>query len=269
MERDTNFGKYKSIKILASGAFGEAHLVECDNSMFVLKVQHCPDEQRRNEAQKEVLALAKIPAHENVLDIEDSFFRGDDFCIVVEFCSGGTVEKFIDNVTPLDEIQRIIYESGKGLSTIHAHSYVHRDIKPDNIFVRGGKAKQIVIGDMGLARKVESGNVYANTFGHSLYMAPESIKKRQCAAGDIWALGCVAFCLISQKTMEMREKEEPDFVAFGLLEQDEIDEQVDTLVEQIPSLEGHVIEKALRQMLMRSLKKRISAEGLVELLAPS
>jgi hypothetical protein len=87
------------------------------------------------------------------------------------------------------------------LAAVHARGVVHRDLKPQNIFLPGGDLRAVKLVDFGIARWDEA--MYAMTrtgtiVGTPGYMAPEQARGERDldARVDVFALGCVVFeCL--------------------------------------------------------------------------
>ena len=87
----------------------------------------------------------------------------------------------------------------------HAIGYVHRDLRPRNIYlaVRRGKANFVKLLDFGLAKLVESDAQAASTslgmtFGDPRYMSPEQARgDRIDRRADIYQLGCVAYEILT------------------------------------------------------------------------
>ena len=81
-----------------------------------------------------------------------------------------------------------------GLTQLRRRGIMHRDLKPDNIFI--DEMGKFVIGDFGLVMIDEGGDISkmeSNEFtGTDAYMAPEQLKglTYTCAV-DVWQLGCV------------------------------------------------------------------------------
>lgn len=93
------------------------------------------------------------------------------------------------------EAASILLQITKGL--IEVGELVHRDLKPDNVLFHEAKWK---IADFGIARFVEDATA-SNTLKDRLsewYAAPEQWRmERSTHATDVYALGCVAFCLLT------------------------------------------------------------------------
>lgn len=73
---------------------------------------------------------------------------------------------------------------------MHSKNILHRDLKPDNIFL--GENNVIKLGDFGISKCLSLEDSRTNTFcGTPYYMAPEVVKfERYNHKSDIWALGC-------------------------------------------------------------------------------
>jgi serine/threonine protein kinase len=105
----------------------------------------------------------------------------------------------------LGESLAVARRVAEALSSLHARSVVHRDVKPANIMLEGSHPARALLLDLGIARSSQpsatsltGANLVLGTVG---YMAPE-----QALAGstidvrvDGFALGCVLFeCLAGQ-----------------------------------------------------------------------
>ncbi len=102
----------------------------------------------------------------------------------------------------VEETLGLVRRIAEGLAVVHRAGLVHRDIKPDNVFLPSGMLISAKIVDFGLARPPRSQILTAQGIlvGTPGYMAPEQIKgESPTPAVDIFALGCVAYhCLTGQ-----------------------------------------------------------------------
>lgn len=88
-------------------------------------------------------------------------FYSVNIMLQMEYCSGESLEKFLrkrnQSADKLDRRQSLLIfaQIMKGIETVHSCNVVHRDLKPDNIFIHIDEKKNSIvakIGDFGLAR---------------------------------------------------------------------------------------------------------------------
>lgn len=102
---------------------------------------------------------------------------------------------------PIDEAIALVSRAAHALAEVHARGIVHRDVKPSNVFLRGGSVMSPVLLDFGVARRAEARTVLTltgNLLGTPQYMAPEQVQGARDLGprSDVFALGCVLFeCL--------------------------------------------------------------------------
>lgn len=94
---------------------------------------------------------------------------------------------------------RLVRQLTTGLDILFERSLIHRDIKPQNIMLKGSSFDdyQVKIGDFGLSRRLPL-PVYETTqsVGTPLYMAPEIPERKPFKIDvDVWALGCLVYSL--------------------------------------------------------------------------
>ncbi|KFE70161.1 serine/threonine-protein kinase PknK [Hyalangium minutum] len=101
----------------------------------------------------------------------------------------------------LSETLGLLRRVAEVLAITHARGIIHRDIKPSNLFLRGGRAEDVVLLDFGLARVSAASQALtgsAMVVGTPGYMAPEqaSSNPELTPGADIFSLGCVLYeCL--------------------------------------------------------------------------
>ena len=168
-----------------------------------------------DELLKEAKILSTIN-NENVVKFVESFIENDTFNIVMEYCEGSDLKKYIEEHkqknTKIDEkqIYQFIRDICNGLIDIHSQKLIHRDLKPANIFLT--KNLKVKIGDFGIAKQLTTYNEYAKTqCGTMLYMAPEIINgEKYNYKVDSWSLGCIiyelctlSFCFMSKSLIQL------------------------------------------------------------------
>ena len=96
-----------------------------------------------------------------------------------------------------DELLRAFLQSCRGLQALHERSLVHFDIKPANVFLKGGVAR---LGDYGLSKLVtHSRGSLSMGRGTPYYMAPEMLKRRGDARSDIYSMGVMLYEILCGK----------------------------------------------------------------------
>ncbi|WP_437971992.1 protein kinase [Sorangium sp. So ce260] len=103
---------------------------------------------------------------------------------------------------PLGEVARIVAQTAKALGQAHRLGIVHRDIKPDNLFLTEVDGETFVkVLDFGIAKRARDMRVTStgNVVGTPLYMSPEQLisPKDLDFRADLWALGVVAYHAIT------------------------------------------------------------------------
>ena len=96
-----------------------------------------------------------------------------------------------------DELLRAFLQSCRGLHALHERSLVHFDIKPANVFLKGGVAR---LGDYGLSKLVtHSRGSLSMGRGTPYYMAPEMLQRRGDVRSDIYSLGVMLYEILCGK----------------------------------------------------------------------
>jgi eukaryotic-like serine/threonine-protein kinase len=153
LERGACFGRFVVLHLVGRGAMGEVYAAydpQLDRKIALKQLNPSPDEPlARARLINEARAAARV-SHPNVVTVYDAFDHGDAPFIAMEFVEGQTLTAWLEK-TNGDWSQRlaVMLEAGRGLAAAHASGLIHRDFKPDNVFVGGGRVK---VGDFGLAR---------------------------------------------------------------------------------------------------------------------
>lgn len=102
----------------------------------------------------EAQLLAKV-AHPNVVTIHDAGRVGEQLYLAMELTARGTLRDLMRKPQQWQQMVRTFIEVGKGLAAVHQVGVVHRDFKPENVFI--DSHGQPRVGDFGLAAELRSG----------------------------------------------------------------------------------------------------------------
>ncbi len=176
--------------------------------------------QQRAELRGRLLREAHAAAavrHPNVVEILDVFeLDADTPVIVMTLLEGETLGQRLarEQPLPLPEAASILLPAISAIGTAHARGVVHRDLKPDNIYLsRGPEGTSVKVLDFGIAKLQDSERVprdvvatqTGSTLGTPSYMAPEQASGERDVdhRTDIWALGVIAYeCLSGMRPIE-------------------------------------------------------------------
>src|SRR6185295_17813524 len=173
----------------------------------VLHTELSRDDLAVERFRREATTVAEID-NEHIVEIHD-FGRTPDgrLYLAMELLEGETLDAVLarDKQLSIERAADILIQLGEALMEAHAIGYVHRDLRPRNIYlsVRRGKANFIKLLDFGLAKLVEAEGQAASTslgmtFGDPRYMSPEQARgDRIDRRADIYQLGCVAYEMLT------------------------------------------------------------------------
>ena len=144
--------------------------------------------------------------HENIVNVREVVVGRDieDVFIVMDFVAHDFKtlldENLLDDAFTVSEVKTLMQQLFRGISYLHEHWLVHRDIKTTNLlFSHEGQVK---IADFGLARKY--GEPQMTPLVVTLwYRSPELLlgEPKYTTAVDIWSLGCIMAELILKKPL--------------------------------------------------------------------
>nr|XP_043617947.1 mitogen-activated protein kinase kinase kinase YODA-like [Erigeron canadensis] len=199
--------RWKKGKLLGRGSFGHVYVGFNSDSgeMCAMKeVTLFSDDAKSKECAKqlgqEVSLLSRL-SHPNIVQYYGSEMVDDKLYIYLEYVSGGSIYKLLQEYGQLGELAIRSYTRQilSGLAYLHAKNTIHRDIKGANILVDpNGRIK---VADFGMAKHV-TGPACALSFkGSPYWMAPEIIKNTTGSnlAVDIWSLGCTVLEMATTK----------------------------------------------------------------------
>ena len=205
-------GSYKIIKLLGAGGMGlvfeaEDTLLRRQVALKVMKPEIAIKADHRQRFLQEARSGAAIP-HDNIATVFQVGIENNVPYLAMQFLQGESLGSKLhrDGKIPVDESLRIIREVALGIAAAHETNLIHRDIKPDNIWLesdgQGRPWKRVKILDFGLATAIsgteEDSNESGMIMGTPHYMAPEQARglplDSRC---DLFSMGCVLYQMIS------------------------------------------------------------------------
>jgi len=210
-------GKYELQTRLARGAFGVVYTardpsLERTVAIKVLRATHLASHEIVQRFLQEARATARI-AHPGIVTIHDCGMvetrRGSTAFIAMELLSGQSLTSRLARTGRLApaEACEVARQVASALEAAHHVDVLHRDLKPDNIFLVPDPAmpsgERVKVLDFGLAKLGAGGHTQLQTvFGTPRYMSPEQSRSATQIdhRSDIYSLGCVLFELVTGRT---------------------------------------------------------------------
>ena len=207
-------GPYEIVAPIGAGGMGEVFRARDarlgrDVAIKVLPHAVATRTDRLRRFEQEARATAAL-SHPNVVAVYDVHVEGETPYVVSELLEGETLREALQRgpLSPRRAIE-IAVQVASGLAAAHQKGIVHRDVKPENIFLTAdGRAKVL---DFGLARVVEAdtdavltrvgddpATVPGTVLGTVGYMAPEQVRGEVVdARADVFALGTVCYEMLA------------------------------------------------------------------------
>lgn len=200
----------KRHRILGKGSFGCATLYEevhTPGSFVVVKdvnMQTMKKEDEMKALELEVAILRRSCGHPNIVQFLDYYHDGEFMVyIVMEYCASGDLAQLEEQLQhrashqPESFVVSVLIQMLAGLYYLHVEQQtLHRDIKPQNIFLCSDGSLRI--GDFGVSTVLDQfGGVAKATCGSPLYMAPELYEEKAYdGRADLWSLGVTMYELM-------------------------------------------------------------------------
>jgi serine/threonine-protein kinase len=196
------------LHLVGEGAMGCVWVAEhlgLDTKVAVKFISHTRPKDRPAlvaRFEREAKAAARIKSPHVVQVFDHGVMEGDTPYFVMELLDGETLGGRLRRAGAMSigEVEQVVVQVCRALSKAHELGIVHRDIKPDNIFlVKGHDELLVKVVDFGIAKHVEqAGDTMTQTgalLGTPLYMSPERIKSARDAdlSADLWGIAVVAY----------------------------------------------------------------------------
>ena len=203
-------GRYQIWRTVADGGMGRVYqaIDNKENRSVALKILHSDvamDSVAVARFKREFECSAALP-HDYIVEVL-AFEKTEDgsFALVMEYLEGEELRMLLkrEKVLSPERLVRMLSQTAIGLSAAHDRKVVHRDLKPDNIFLCGAtEGDRSKILDFGSVRDNSAGakklTVMGTTIGSPYYMAPEQAQALPSLdhRADVWSMAAIAYeCL--------------------------------------------------------------------------
>jgi Tol biopolymer transport system component len=213
----TRLGHYEVVTPIGAGGMGEVYRARDtklgrDVALKVLPERVAESPELRERFEREARAVASL-SHPGILAIHDFGTEGETTYAVMELLEGETLrDRLASGPFPSRRAVEVALPLARALAAAHDKGLVHRDVKPENVFLtRDGQVKIL---DFGLARQAPGlltnsaddsvsptmapGTEPGTVLGTVGYMSPEQVKGLEAdARSDIFSFGAVLYEMLT------------------------------------------------------------------------
>jgi serine/threonine protein kinase len=200
--------RYEIRRVVADGGMGRVYegIDRQTDSRIAVKILHeqvAEDEVALERFKREYEISAMLP-HEHIVRVLE--FQHDAeramWLLVMEFLDGEELRYVLkrERVLPPERVVRMLSQVAIGLDQAHARGFIHRDLKPDNLFLCGTRdGDDVKVLDFGSVKDRRENKrkltVLGTTIGSPYYMSPEQAQGLETidARADVFALAAVTY----------------------------------------------------------------------------
>eukprot|EP00586_Coscinodiscus_wailesii_P012760 CAMPEP_0172520576 /NCGR_PEP_ID=MMETSP1066-20121228/292086_1 /TAXON_ID=671091 /ORGANISM="Coscinodiscus wailesii, Strain CCMP2513" /LENGTH=637 /DNA_ID=CAMNT_0013303363 /DNA_START=32 /DNA_END=1945 /DNA_ORIENTATION=- len=195
-------------RILGTGASGTVRLVRHRETGAYYAVK-CIDLSRIEENglkrfREEIYIMCQID-HPNIIRLEEVYESSECIYLVMEVCCGGELFDCLDDQPDChyteEQTQVIVKQMLAALQYLHSKGIIHRDLKLENfLFCTDGDDLKLKLIDFGLSKFIKVGELSDELVGTPYTVSPELLRRQYDERCDVWAIGVIAYLLLSGDT---------------------------------------------------------------------
>lgn len=187
---------YNIVKQIGKGTFSAIYHVTYQNRDYAMKKVNLTG--ITNNQKKYILSELKIISEHKsdyIIKFYDAFVKNDNLCIIMEYCSKGTLESYLKRNCNLknDKIWKYFSQLCGSVLYLHNNNIIHRDLKTANILIDSQDNIKLI--DFGVSKILNNYMKFTRSFVGTTYcMSPELLKNSfYDHKTDIWGLGIILY----------------------------------------------------------------------------
>lgn len=217
---DTLGGRYRITRVLGRGATGvvyeASHLVVGKRVAVKCLFPHMAVQPIQVQRLFREARIAASVEHPNVVQVFDGGRDGDNFYLAMELLEGRTLSDMLveGGSLPVKIMVEVFMQIMSGVAAVHDEGVVHRDLKPDNVFMVMRHDDPMALGipkvlDFGVSKLKERGSGKKSNrltatgmlMGTPYYMAPEQVADTSSVdrRADVYSLGVMMYEALTGK----------------------------------------------------------------------
>ena len=212
---DVLAGKYRIEGLVGEGGMGSVYAARnlATGKRVALKwvlAERSSDVEVLQRFQREARAAGRID-HPNVVSVYDVGQHGPSTFLVMELLHGQPISKLMkQGPLPVNIAIDLLMPALRGIAAAHAQGVIHRDLKPDNIFLcmaPDGTPRETKVLDFGISKmtdEVREGLSVTRTgtiVGTPYYMSPEQVRGMRDldVRLDVYAMGVILYQMLARR----------------------------------------------------------------------
>lgn len=198
---------YEIVRELGRGGasvvyLGRDRVLGREVAIKVIRDSHAGDAEAVARFEREARMLASLQHPNIVMLYAAKQLPGGTLALVMQHGGWATLKSVIleKGALPLELVERVLRDVASALDYLHRHNVIHRDVKPENIFIDGDSGRAL-LSDFSIAKSGDAATSVTLTgvvIGTPAYMSPEQIDGGELTGrSDLYSLGMVGYEMLT------------------------------------------------------------------------